>query len=119
MEHISRALVVDDNIDSAMCLRMLLQLKLGCSVRMAHDGPSAVDVAADFQPELVLLDLGLPRMNGYEVCQRLRCLPEGHQMVIIAVTGWSRLEDIDRSLESGFTHHLVKPIDIEALESLL
>src|SRR5688572_25818266 len=112
-----RILVVDDNLDSADSLGMLLRT-LGNEVRTAHDGLEAVGVAAAFQPDVVLLDIGLPKMNGYDVARRVRDL-RGEAVVLIAVTGWGQAEDRRLSKEAGFDHHLTKPINLDALRKLL
>jgi CheY-like chemotaxis protein len=78
-----------------------------------------VDVAGEFRPDVVLLDIGLPRLNGYEACRRIRSQPWGTHMVLIAVTGWGQEEDRRRSHEAGFDHHMVKPVDPQALMRLL
>lgn len=113
-----RVLVVDDNRDSADTLGMLLRLK-GNEIRIAYDGIEAVEAAETFRPELVLLDIGLPKLNGYEVAQRVRQQPWGLDVVLIALTGWGQDEDRRRSQEAGFNFHLVKPIELDALEQLL
>jgi CheY-like chemotaxis protein len=113
-----RILVVDDNRDSAESLSLLLQT-LGNDVRTAHDGLEAVELAKEQQPELVLLDLGLPGLNGYEVAREIRRLPWGKGTVLIALTGWGQEEDRRRSAEAGFDHHLVKPVDTVRLRSIL
>jgi len=86
---------------------------------MAHDGPSAVEVALIFRPEVILLDIGLPGMNGYEVARRLRKEPGFEQTVLIALTGYGQDEDRQKSKEAGFDHHLTKPVEPEALSSLI
>jgi CheY-like chemotaxis protein len=88
-------------------------------VRTAADGLTAVDVAAEFRPDVALLDLGLPRLNGYDVAQRIRMQPWGSSMLLIAMTGWGQDADRRRAREVGFDHHLVKPVDLDALERLL
>ncbi|HEX2539873.1 MAG TPA: CHASE3 domain-containing protein [Caldimonas sp.] len=103
-----RILVVDDNEDSADSLVMLLALE-GHEPHVARDGPEALQRAAALRPEAVLLDIGLPGLNGYEVCKRLRAEPWGEEMAIIAVTGWGQDEDRRRSASAGFDGHLVKP----------
>jgi CheY-like chemotaxis protein len=113
-----KVLVVDDNIDAAMSLAMLLRI-WGHQVRTADDGPAALDAAAEFQPDAVLLDIGLPGMDGYEVAQRLRQQPSTMQVLLIAVTGYGQDADRRRSREAGFDHHLVKPVDPETLRPLL
>lgn len=113
-----RILVVDDNVDSAHSLAMLLQL-MGNEVRMAHDGPSALEAAAAFVPDIVLLDIGLPGMNGLDVARRMRKIPALQNAVLVAQTGWGQDEDRRRSQEAGFNTHLVKPIDLAALQAML
>jgi PAS domain S-box-containing protein len=114
----SRILVVDDNYDSANSLAKILRL-MGNEVRTAHDGVEAVDVAAAFQPHLVLLDIGLPKMNGYDAAREIRNQPWGKDVILIAVTGWGQDDDKRRATEAGFDLHMVKPVDPSALESLL
>ncbi|MBC8146203.1 MAG: response regulator, partial [bacterium] len=114
----SRVLVVDDNVDSAESLGMLLRLK-GSFIRIAHDGIEAVEVAESFRPVLVLLDIGLPKLNGYEVARHIRNTNWGKSVVIVALTGWGQDEDRRRSHEAGFNFHLVKPVEFKALEDLL
>jgi len=113
-----RILVVDDNEDSADSLSMLLELS-GHETRTAYDGLAAVDTAIAFQPDVILLDIGLPKLNGYDACRRIREQPSGETMVIIALTGWGQDEDKCRSKEAGFNFHMVKPVDPAALEKLM
>jgi CheY-like chemotaxis protein len=113
-----RILVVDDNHDSAMSLAMMLSI-MGHDTRTAHDGESAVATAESFLPEVVLLDIGLPKLNGYEVAQRIREHAWGKSMFLIAVTGWGQEEDRQRSSEVGLNVHMVKPVEPAALERLL
>jgi len=113
-----RILVADDNADSAESLALLLQM-MGHEVRTELDGVHAVETAEAFQPQVVLLDLGMPRLNGYEAARRIRALPGGDKVVLIAQTGWSQPEDRQRSRDAGFDHHVVKPIPAGALEKLL
>lgn len=113
-----RVLVVDDNEDATAALCMLLQA-MGHETAEAHDGPEALDVVRAFQPDLVLLDIGLPTMDGYEVARRLRAVGTGKECKLVALTGWSQEEDREKTAEAGFTHHLVKPVDAETLRKLL
>lgn len=113
-----RILVVDDNHDSALSLAMMLSI-MGHETRTAHDGESAVATAESFLPEVVLLDIGLPKLNGYEVAQRIRESAWGQSMFLIAVTGWGQDEDRQRSSEVGLNVHMVKPVEPAALERLL
>jgi CheY-like chemotaxis protein len=112
-----RILVVDDNVDTANGMSRLLT-RLGQHVHTAHDGPSALDEARMFQPEFVLLDIGLPGMDGYQVARRMRETGRT-DAVIIAVSGYGREEDRRRSKDAGIDHHLVKPVDVEALVALI
>jgi PAS domain S-box-containing protein len=117
-EHSLRILVVDDNVDAADGLKMLLELN-GEQVRAAYDGESALKVAREFRPQVALLDVGMPRMDGYEVARRLKAAPETRQAALVAVTGWGQPEDRRRSSEAGFDLHLVKPVEPSELERLL
>ena len=113
-----RILIVDDNRDAADSLAMLLRTT-GNEIRTAYDGLEAVQVASEFRPEVVLLDIGLPKIDGHEVAQRLRREPWGKHTCLIAVTGWSDESDRARSRAAGFDHHLVKPLDPDHLAQLL
>jgi PAS domain S-box-containing protein len=113
-----RILVVDDNKDSADSLAMVLRLK-GHDIRTAHDGVEALEVANLFHPEIVLLDIGLPKLNGYDVARRIRQQPWGQDVLLIALTGWGKDEDRRLSQEAGFNFHIVKPVDHAVLEELL
>jgi PAS domain S-box-containing protein len=113
-----RVLVVDDNADGADSLAMLLRAD-GHAVEVAYDGPGAVDAVAAFQPDVVLLDIGLPRMNGYEACRAIRARAGGERIVIAALTGWGQEDDHRKSRDAGFDAHLVKPVEREALAQLL
>ena len=105
-----RILVADDNHDAAEALSLQLQLA-GHEVRTAHDGVEALDVATTFEPDIVLLDLGMPKMDGYEAARQLRLLSTaGRRMMLIALTGWGQQQDRDRTAEAGFDAHLVKPV---------
>lgn len=112
-----RVLVVDDNTDAAESLAMLLTLD-GCNVRVCGDAHAALREAADFAPRVVLLDIGLPGLSGYEVAERLRATPGGAALTLIAVTGWGS-DRQDKSRAAGFDHHLVKPVDPESLRLLI
>ncbi|NQV26682.1 MAG: PAS domain S-box protein [Rhodopirellula sp.] len=113
-----RVLVVDDNVDTAGSLAMLLEAS-GHEVRIAHDGPTALQAAIDNKPDVVLLDIGLPGMDGNEVAKRIRQQPELENVVLVAMTGYGQDSDRKRSHEAGFDHHLVKPVELSALEKLL
>jgi two-component system CheB/CheR fusion protein len=114
-----RVLVVDDNPDIATSLSRLLTRIYGQDVRMAHDGPSALELANEFRPEIVLLDIGMPDMDGCEIARRLRARPEFAETLLIALTGWGQEADRRRSEEAGIDHHLVKPVDPDALAELI
>ncbi len=113
-----RILVVDDNVDAATSLAMMLKL-MGNEAKTAHDGMEALDVAAAFQPNLVLLDIGMPRLNGYDTARRIREQPWGKASVLVALTGWGQEEDRRKSEQAGFDSHMTKPIKPESLEKLL
>jgi CheY-like chemotaxis protein len=112
-----RILVVDDNRDSADSMAIFLEIK-GHEVRTAHDGLTAVEEAEAFQPGVVILDIGLPKLNGYEAAQRIRGR-RGDNVLLIALTGWGQEEDRRRSREAGFDHHLTKPVSLDKLNKLL
>ncbi len=113
-----RILVADDNRDAADTLAVLLRLG-GHEVHAVHDGQEAVEAVGWFRPEIVLLDIGMPKLTGYEVASRLREEPWGKRMVLVAVTGWGQEEDKRRAMQAGFDHHLTKPVDPAALEKVL
>jgi two-component system CheB/CheR fusion protein len=113
-----RVLVVDDNVDAADSLAILVGLD-GHEVVTAHDGFAALQTAQTFHPEIILLDIGLPRMDGYEVARRLRAQARGREFILAAVTGYGHNEDRLRAQEAGFDHHLVKPVDPEVLRQVI
>lgn len=113
-----RVLLVDDNVDSAEPLSLLLQAK-GHATRIAVAGEQALDVADEFQPNCVVLDLGLPGIDGYEVARRLRERPYGTTLVLVALTGWAGKDVRTKAAAAGFDYHLVKPVDLEALEHIV
>ena len=114
----ARVLVVDDNEDAAESMGMLLEL-LGVDARIASDGMQALEVAQSYEPELILLDIGLPDIDGYEVARRIRASPSAPQPMLVALTGWGQHEDQVKAREAGFDHHMVKPADLEAVRVLL
>lgn len=114
----SRILVVDDNRDSAESLALLLSLG-GHRVETAHDGLAAVDLARTFRPRVVLMDLGMPKLNGYDAARAIRSEPWGDEIVLVALTGWGQEDDKRRTAEAGFDAHLTKPVDHAAFEELL
>jgi len=113
-----RVLVVDDNVDSAESLALALTLE-GHDSKLAYDGPGAVEVALAFKPQVALLDIGLPGMNGYELARQLRQRPGGRDMALIALTGYGQAEDRRKSREAGFDHHLTKPVNYDTLVTLI
>jgi len=113
-----RVLVVDDNVDAATTLAEAVGLD-GHEVRVAHDGPSALRVAREFSPDVILLDIGLPAMDGYEVVRRLRELPQARGALIVALTGFGQQSDRQRALAAGFDEHLVKPVDLDTVTAVL
>lgn len=113
-----RILVVDDNKEAARMLAKVLKIG-GNEVITAHDGLEAVQMAATFLPRLVLLDIGMPKMNGYDAARWIREQPWGQDMILVAVTGWGQEEDKARALEAGFDRHLTKPVGVSAIQTLL
>ena len=115
---VRRVLVVDDNEDATYTLSTILELS-GHEVILAYDGEEALALAGEHRPEVVLLDIGLPKLDGYEVARRLRLDPRNENMVLVAVTGYGREEERERGLAAGFHHYLVKPVDPGVLQALL
>jgi signal transduction histidine kinase len=113
-----RILVVDDNVDAGESLKMLLELD-GHEVRLAHDGEQAVRLVANAAPDVVFLDIGMPRVNGYEAARRIRALPDGQGVKLVALTGWGQPADRERAAQASFDMHLTKPVAHEALRELL
>lgn len=113
-----RVLVVDDNRDAAESMAAVLQL-MGSETRVAHDGIEALKVAEAFTPEVMLIDIGMPRMNGYDLARTIRSQPRGADVMLIALTGWSQDDDSRRSNEAGFDLYLTKPADLNMLDKLL
>jgi CheY-like chemotaxis protein len=113
-----RILVVDDNKDSGDTLCILLRYK-GHEVWTARDGLEAVLKAGELQPEIILMDVGMPKLNGYEATRRIRETPSGKDIFIVALTGWGQPSDVVKSREAGCSAHLVKPVDFAALDELL
>ncbi len=110
--------MADDNRDAADSLAMMLRL-VGYEVHAAHDGQEAVEAAGRLRPDVVLLDIGMPKLNGLQAARHIREQPWGRQMVLVAITGWGQEEDKRRATEAGFDHHLTKPVDPAALQELL
>lgn len=113
-----RVLVVDDNPDGVSSLAGMLQM-MGHEIIVAHDGLEAIDQTSRWNPELILMDIGMPRLNGFEACRRMRKLPGGSEILIAAMTGWGQEEDRRQSREAGFDYHLVKPVELQAISELL
>lgn len=113
-----KILIVDDNVDGAEMLSTLLELS-GHRALVAHDGPSALRIAHENVPELIFLDIGMPEMNGYEVAERLKADAKTASAVLVALTGWGNAEDRRKTAEAGFSHHLTKPVDEDAVHSVL
>ena len=113
-----RILLADDNRDAAESLAILLRLE-GHQVELAHDGQAALAKFAEQHPDVALLDIGMPKQNGYEVARQIRAAPHGGEVMLIAVTGWAQDSDKAQSREAGFDHHLTKPIEPHSLISLL
>jgi len=113
-----RVLVVDDNVDAAESIAMILRVS-GYDVRCVHDGPSVLPAAKSYRPDVVVLDIGLPGLSGYDVARELREQPEFRRTPLVAVTGYGQEEDRRRSQEAGFDYHLTKPVDPEALQAFV
>ena len=113
-----KVLVVDDNVDSAVSLRMLLEME-GHQVEVAHDGPTALEKVEQFQPDVALLDIGLPGMDGYQLARELRHRPLGNGIWLVAVSGYGHDEHRHTAEEAGFDRYLVKPVDAEVFREFL
>ena len=111
-------LVVDDNRDAAESLGMLLEME-NCKVSVAFDGPQALEALDTFKPDIALLDIGMPGMDGYELARRIRATPRGRNLVLVALTGWSQADDKKRATDAGFDEHLTKPVDPDLLSRVL
>ena len=112
-----RVLVVDDNEDAADSLATLLDV-MGYEVRTAYDGPEGIDAADAFQPTVALLDIGLPKLSGYDIARHIRG-NRGEAVLLVAITGWGQEDDKRRAREAGFDHHFTKPADFDALLALI
>jgi CheY-like chemotaxis protein len=117
-ENVHRVLVVDDNSDAAESLGMLLEME-NCKVSVAFDGTCALEVMDTFKPDIALLDIGMPGMDGYELARRIRATPRGRNVVLVALTGWGQADDKKRAAEAGFDEHLTKPVDPDLLNRVL
>jgi two-component system, chemotaxis family, CheB/CheR fusion protein len=113
-----RVLIIDDNRDAANTMAMLVD-ELGGSTRIAHDAGNGLEAVDEYQPDIVFLDIGMPGIDGYEACRRMRQRPSQKAMVIVAVTGWGQSQDKQRALDAGFDAHLTKPVDLEGLARIL
>ncbi len=113
-----RILVVDDNRDAAETLAIMLRLE-GGQIEIANDGVTALKLAQGFRPELVLLDIAMPEMDGYEVARRLRAQPDLASTLLVAVTGFGRTVDVRKSMEAGFDRHVTKPLERQVLQDLM
>lgn len=113
-----RIMIVDDNADAAQTLGMLLEVH-GHDCKVVYDSQKALAMAADYKPRYVFLDLSMPEIDGYDLCQRMRAIPELAQAVFIAQTGWSDRAHVERAKNAGFHHHLVKPIAYKEIEAIL
>lgn len=113
-----RILVVDDNRDAADSLAMMLRYA-GAEVRVVYDGLGALDALPACRPDVVLLDIGMPRLNGCDLARRIRSDPVHREVLLVALTGWGQAADRMRSHEAGIDHHLVKPVDFDVLRDLL
>jgi len=113
-----RVLVIDDNADAADTLSMALEI-LGYTVQTSYDGPTGIALAQSFMPAAILLDIGLPDMNGYEVARYLRGTDFGAAAILVAVTGWGQDKDRQLAIEAGFDLHLTKPVDFRELDTVL
>jgi CheY-like chemotaxis protein len=113
-----RVLVVDDNRDAAESLGMLLEIE-NCTVAIAFDGLQALEKVETFKPDIALLDIGMPGMNGYELARRIRETRRGREMLLVALTGWGQADDKKRAADAGFDQHLTKPVDPDLLSRVI
>jgi CheY-like chemotaxis protein len=113
-----KVLVADDNEDAVESAAMILSLN-GNDVKLASDGLEAVEAADRYRPDVVLLDIGMPKLNGFEACRRIRSEPWGRDMLVVAVTGWGQEEDRRRTAEAGFDAHFTKPVDFASVMALI
>jgi CheY-like chemotaxis protein len=114
----SRVVIIDDNRDAARTMSMLVD-ELGGTARTAYDAAGGLEAVQEFRPDIVFLDIGMPGMDGYEACRRIRQTPSGKHLIVVAVTGWGQPQDKQRALEAGFDAHLTKPVDPNAFTRLL
>ena len=116
--HASRILLADDNADFANSLGDLLKAR-GHDVRIVYDGEDAIRAAQEFKPEVAFVDIGMPKIHGYDVARRMRSMPETSGALLVAVTGWGQEHDRKRAREAGFDRHLVKPVDPDEIDAIL
>jgi len=114
----NRALIIDDNRDAAATMAMFVE-ELGGASLTAHDGASGLEAVESFHPDIVFMDIGMPGLDGYQVCRRIRQMPSQRHVVLVAVTGWGQAQDKRRAIEAGFDAHLTKPVDPDAVAQLL
>ena len=113
-----RVVVADDNVDTAHSLSLLLEA-LGHEARIAHNGVQALGIANEFQPDAMIIDIGMPGVDGHDLARRIRAEPWGEEILLIAASGWGEDEDKQKSREAGFNLHLVKPVELDTLQALL
>jgi CheY-like chemotaxis protein len=113
-----RVLVVDDNTDAAASLALLLKME-DYEVCTAADGEEAIEQARTFEPQIIFMDLAMPRLDGLEAARRIRALPQGEHVRIVALTGWGQEADRQRTRDAGMDHHLIKPVSLDALQNVL
>ena len=113
-----RIVIADDNQDMAESLKMLLEQE-GHVVRATQDGEGAIELARSVKPDFLLLDIGMPKLNGYDVARHIRMQPWGREMRLVAITGWGQPEDRSRAIKAGFDYHLTKPVSLEDLADIL
>jgi len=113
-----RILIADDNRDAADTLAEILRME-GHEVRLAHDGPAALAAFAAFHPDVMLLDIGMPGLSGYEVARKVRETDPASDMILIAITGWGQENDKEQALSAGFDYHLTKPVDLQRMSELI
>ena len=113
-----RVLVVDDNTDAAASLALLLEME-DCVVRTAADGEEALEQVQTFKPEIIFMDLAMPRLDGVTATRRIRALPQSHRVRIVALTGWGQATDRQRTRDAGMDLHLVKPVSLDSLRTVL
>lgn len=113
-----RIVVADDNVDTAHSLSLLFEA-LGHETKIAHNGVQALGIAHEFQPDAMVIDIGMPGLDGHDLARRIRTEPWGKEVLLIAASGWGQEEDKEKSREAGFNLHLVKPVELEMLKGLL